>query len=616
MSMLNTGISGLSAAQVQLSTIGNNISNANTDGYSRQLVSQADRVQPGNGRYTVGGGVDVAKVQRAYSDYVTSAMWTSNAGLQRASTTNDLASALNNALAGSGDLQGSLDNLYGGFSAVANAPSDSGARQALLGSASSLAAVFNTLGQQFASQQKQINGQIDSAVRGVNTLSANIASLNSQIRQASASGAPNALLDQRDQLVNQLSGSLGVSAVTERDGTLSVYTSTGQSLVSGSNSYALSARNDPYDSSRLNVFDPSGTDVTGRLSGGSLGALLNYRSGTLDPAQNRLGQAAIGLASSVNAQQAQGLDRNGQPGQPIFDVPSPAVLPSSGNAGSAQVSASVGNLSTLGADDYTLKFSGSAWSLSTRAGQSVPLSTRPDGSLSGAGLVFNVSAGAQAGDSFAIQPTRDAAAGLSVVLTDPAGVAAAAAFTVAPASGSISVSDPGNPALLGKATVSFPTVSTYAITDASGNPLGGGAYAPGQSLSANGWSFTPGGIPAAGASFAIAPNTNSLNDNSNALSLASLADRGVLDGGSNSIVASFTQLTTQIGSAGSQAASNLATQTSLHGQAVAAQQSLSGVNLDEEAANLVRFQQAYQASAQIISAAQSTFSSLLAAVQR
>lgn len=616
MSMLNTGISGLSAAQVQLNTIGNNISNANTDGYSRQLVSQADRVLPGNGRYTVGGGVDVAKVQRAYSDYLTSAMWTSNAGLQRASTTNDLASALNNALASSGDLQGALDNLYGGFSAVANAPSDSSARQALLGSASSLAAVFNTLGQQFASQQKQINGQIDSAVKGINALSANIAGLNSQIRQASAGGAPNALLDQRDQLVSQLSGSLGVSAVTERDGTLSVYTSTGQSLVSGSNSYALSSGNDPYDSSRLNVLDPSGTDVTARLSGGSLGALLNYRSGTLDPAQNRLGQAAIGLASSVNAQQAQGLDRNGEVGKPIFDVPPPAVLPASGNGGSAQVSATVGDASKLTTDDYTLSFNGSDWSLRTRAGQSVPLATEPDGSRSGAGMVFNVSTGAQAGDSYAVQPTRDAAAGLSVALTDPAGVAAASAFSVSPAGGSVEVGDASNPALLSKATVSFPTAGTYAINDASGNELMSGPYAPGQSVGANGWSFTPSGSPAAGDTVAIAPNTDGLNDNSNALSLAGLADRGVLDGGSNSVIASFTQLTTQIGSAGSQAASNLSTQTSLHNQAVAAQQSLSGVNLDEEAANLVRFQQAYQASAQIISAAQSIFSSLLAAVQR
>lgn len=622
--LLSTGISALNAAQVALNTVGNNISNAGTDGYSREVVRQVERVAPSSPRYTIGGGVDVVAVERAYSSYLTSSVWSSNANLSRASTYNELTTTLNSALSASGDLQGALDNFYGGFDTVANAPGSGSGRQALLGDASALVSVFNTLGAQFAGQQKQINGQITNTVKSVNTTLDNIADLNRRIHDSLGSGAPNALLDQRDALVNTLSGYLGVTAVSESDGTLSIYSTSGQSLVSGSNTFKLSTSSDSYDTGRVNVVDAAGTDITSRLGGGQLGALLDYRSNVLDPAQNRLGQAAIGLATSINTQQAKGLDLNGQLGSPIFSLPAPQVLPNSGNTGTATVAATVSDVSALDTSDYTLRYDGSAWSLATAAGQAVALTSNPDGSLSGAGLTFTPSAGAQAGDSFRIQPTRNAANGLAVALTDPSGIAAAAALQGQPASAntgsaavaSLGVTDATDPALLDGVTVSFPTAGTYAITDAGGTVLGSGAYTAGQTLSANGWSLALSGAPAAGDSFSISANSNGLNDNSNALALSGLADAGVLDGGNTSVIDNYTLLTTQIGNAGAQASSNLTTQTSLYNQAMSAQQAVSGVNLDEEAANLVRYQQAYQASAQIISTSQSIFSSLLAAVQR
>lgn len=621
--LLSTGISGLNAAQVALATVGNNISNTDTPGYSRQVVRQVETISPGVPGLTIGSGVNVQAVERAYSDYLTGAVWSSNANLQRATSYNELTGTLNSALSSSGDLQAALDSFYGGFDTVASAPSDSSGRQALLGDAQGVVTVFNTLGKQLSSQQSQINSQITNTVKSVDTILDNIASLNGQIRQTAVNGQPNALLDQRDQLVGQLSGYLGVTAVAEKDHTLSVYSTSGQSLVSGSNAFKLGAGGDGYDPTRVDVFDSSGTDVTGRLSGGSLGALLDYRSNVLDPAQNQLGQAAIALASSVNTQQSRGLDLNGQQGGPIFSLTSPLTLPASSNQGTATVSTSISDVSSLKASDYTLRYDGAAWSLTSTAGQSVALTTNPDGSLSGAGLTFSVGAGAQAGDSYRIQPTRGAAAGLSVSLTDPSGIAAAAAVAASPAAAntgtgsvnSLTVTDPANAALLGGATVSFPTGTTYQITDASGTVLGSGPYTAGQPLNANGWSLSLSGTPAAGDSFAVAANTNGLNDNANALALGGLADTGILDGGNTSIIDAYTNLTTQIGNAGSLAASNLKTQTALNDQAVSAQQAVSGVNLDEEAANLVRYQQSYQASAQVISASQTIFSSLLAAVR-
>ena len=622
--LLSTGVSGLNAAQVALNTVGNNITNAGTDGYSREVVRQTERVAPSGQQYTIGGGVDVVAVERAYSSYLTQAVWTGNANLQRANTYNDLAGTLNSMLSASGDLQGALDNFYGAFDTVANAPGDSSARQALLGNASAVASVFNTLGTQLDSQQKQINGQIGNTVASINTTLDNIASLNRKIHDSMGSGTPNALLDQRDALVNTLSGYLGVTAVAQSDGTLSVYSSSGQSLVSGNNAFKLSVGNDAYDAGRTDVFDSGGTDITSRLGGGTLGALLDYRSNVLDPAQNRLGQAAIALASSVNAQQGKGLDLNGQLGQPIFSLPAPQALAANGNTGTATVGVQVSDVSALGTSDYLLRYDGSAWSLSTAAGQSVPLTTNPDGTLGAAGLTFSVSGTAQAGDSYRIQPTRNAASGLAVSLADPSGIAAATALKGTAAGGNtgtgavsaLTVADAGNAALLDGATVSFPTAGTYQITDGGGAVLASGAYTPGQALSANGWSLTLSGTPAAGDSFAVAANSNGLNDNGNALSLAALADIGVLAGGTRSVIDDYTLLTTEIGNAGAQAASNVTTQTSLYNQAMSAQQSVSGVNLDEEAASLVKYQQAYQASAQIISTAQSIFSSLLAAVQR
>ncbi|WP_114241646.1 flagellar hook-associated protein FlgK [Dyella sp. C9] len=619
--LLSIGSSGLSAAQIALNTVGNNITNVNTTGYSRQTVVQTEAISGTGTRYTTGSGVDVQSVQRAYSSYLTSAMWTANSSMQSASTTNDLATTLNNVLSAT-SLQSSMDSFYSAFSTLANASGSTSSRQALLGSASSLVTMFNTLGQQLQSQQSQVNSQITSTVNSINSVASNIASLNSQIAQA-GSNVPNDLLDQRDNLVQTLSGYLGVSTSTQPDGTISIYATNGQALVSGSTSYALSSGNNAYDSSQTDVFDSTGTDISNKVSGGTLGALLNYRTNTLQPVQNQLGQVAIAMASGVNSQQAQGLDANGNQGSAMFSVPSPAVLASSANKGSATVSASISDVSKLTTSDYVMTYDGSNWNLQTTSGQSVTMTTNPDGSLSADGLTISVSGTPQAGDSYEIQPTRQAASGLGVSMTSANGIAAAALLgatasssnTGSGAISSVSITDPSNSALTGAATLTFPTASSYQVTDSSGNVISSGSYTAGQTISANGWSVTPSGTPAANDSFSIGLNSNGLNDTSNALTMSGLADSDVLNGGSTSVTDAFSQLTTTVGNAGSQASTNLTTQTSLYNQAVSAQQSVSGVNLDEEAADLVKYQQAYQASAQVISTAQTIFASLITAIQ-
>jgi flagellar hook-associated protein 1 len=627
-SMISIGISGLNAAQVALSTVSNNIANAGTVGYSDESVNQTESIAQNSGRLTIGSGVDVVSVQRAYSQFLTSAVWSSNSGLQGATTMNGLTSTLNSLLSNSGNLQTSLDNFYGGFGTVASSPSGSSTREAALGGASSVAGVYNTLAQQLSQQSTAVNGQIGNTVTSINNLSAQIAKLNGQIGEAGPSGTPNSLLDQRDSLVQQLAGLTGMSAVSESNGSVSVYTSAGQALVSGTQSYALTAGSNQYDPTSTDVFDSAGNDITSQLTGGTLGALINYRSNVLQTSQNLLGQSAIALASSVNGQQAQGLDLNGKQGQPIFSVGSPTVLPSSNNSsGGASVTASVSDVSKLTSSDYVLSYTGTGtgtngWSLSTTGGQSVSLAANPDGSLSADGLTFDVSGTAQKGDSYEIEPTRNAATSLAVSMTDPNGIAAAAALTATAASantgtgkvGSISVSNASNANLLAGASVKFGAGGAYTVTDGNGNTTTG-TYTAGQPITADGWSLTLTGTPASGDSFSVAANTNGLNDNSNALSLAALSDAGVLNGGKTSVVSSYANLTTQIGTAGSQATADLTTQTNLFNQAQSSQQSVAGVNINQEAANLVQFQQAYQASAQVISTAQQLFTSLITAIQ-
>ncbi|BFI97091.1 MAG: flagellar hook-associated protein FlgK [Rhodanobacter sp.] len=627
-SLLNIGVSGLNAAQLALQVTGNNIANASTAGYSEQSVQQVDMVGQNNGRYTMGTGVDVIGVQRAYSQYLTQALWSSNSAMQGATANNSLAAALNGLLQNSGNLQSAMDSFYGGFNAVANAPSDLSARQALLGDGSTLTAAFNTFGQQLDQQRQQINTQISDTVGNINTLVQQIATLNTSISQAGSS-QPNALLDQRDSLVNQLAGDTGISVAAQPDGTLSIYSTSGQVMVSGSYSYGFQVGSSPYDTSTTDVLNASGTDISSSLTGGTLGALLSYRTNTLDAAQNQLGRTALAVAQGVNAQQSNGLTLTGANGKPIFVVPYPSVAAMKANMGNATVSASVSDIASLTNNNYILTYTGSStapsangWSLATTGGNSVALTANANGTLSADGLTFTVSGGAQVGDSFQILPTQNVASGISMATSDPKAIAAAAALVGKPATAntggatvdSVNVTDNTNSNVFSGATVTFGAGGNYTVTDGAGNTTTG-TYASGTPIQFDGWSMSLSGTPSSGDSFTVAENSSGLNDNTNALALAGLGNVGILDGGKTTTVGAYADLTNQIGLAGSMAASNLTTQTGLYNQATSAQQSLAGVNLDQEAANLIKYQQAYQASAQVISSSQTLFSSLISALQ-
>jgi flagellar hook-associated protein 1 FlgK len=616
--LLGTGISGLLAARVALDTTGHNIANASVPGYSRQSVTLATREPERAGSYFIGQGVDVVGVQRAYSQYLTTALWNQDSSLQRAATFNQLTQDLNNLLGGSNNLQSALDGFYASVQDAANDPASASTRQAMLGKAGSLAGTFHTLDQQLGQQSAQVNQRISDSVSAINSLSQSIASLNQQIQsQASGGTPPSDLLDRRDQLVQQLSEQVGVT-VSAQGNSINVFTGNGQTLVSGSTALALKATPDPYDPTRVNVVSQTGATLDGQLQGGNLGGLLDYRGSVLEPARNQLGRVAIAFASAVNAQHQQGMDLDGQLGGDLFSLPAPQAFPAEGNAGNATLTASIADVGALQASDYTLKFDGSNWTVATSGGNPVPVTgsgTAAD-PLSFDGLQLVVAGSASAGDTFKVQPTRAAAGGIQLAVTDPNQLALAAPFKITGAdgnqatAGAMKITDAGNADVLQPVSIEFTSATTYSI-----NGTGSYPYSAGAPIEVNGWSLSLNGTPATGDQFSIQPNSDGVGDNSNALALGNTADVGVLSGGTVSAGVAYASLIADTGTTGAQAQVNLDSQTSLYQQAQQAQQSVAGVNLDEEAGNLIKYQQSYQAAAQVISTANTIFDTLIGAVR-
>jgi len=619
--LLSTGVSGLLASQVGLSTVGHNISNVNTAGYTRQTTTFNARTPQFNGGYYVGTGADAVSVQRSYSQFLTQSVWSATSGQSRATQFATLTASVNNAVSGSSNLQTALDGFFGAVSDVANAPVDTASRQALIGKANSLVSTYRSLASQFQSLDQSTNQQISSSVDSINALSQSIADLNGQIQKSYAGGAvPNDLLDSRDQAVASLSAIVGVSVTQSSDHMYTVTVGNGLALANGTQATKLSTATNAYDSSRLEVTAPGGTVISSQLGSGSLGATFDFRSTVLDPARNQLGRAAIALTSAYNAQSAKGIDLNGDAGGDMFGIASPAVFNNVNNKGTGSIAATVSDVSKLGSSDYIMRFDGVNWSASTTAGVTVPMTgtgTATD-PLKIDGVSMVVSPGAVAGDSFEVQPTRNAASTISVAVSDTSKIAASGPLAATKGSGNtgkatlgaLTTTDVTNPAFNKPSTITFTSPTTYTIDGGASQ-----TYADGDTITGNGWTLKLSGVPAANDTFSVKPAGSASGDNGNALALADVANKGVLDNGVTTVGKAYSQLIAQVGTAGSQANTAQDAQQSILDQATSAQQSLSGVNMDEEASNLLRFQQAYAASAQVINAANTIFDSLLTAVR-
>lgn len=619
--ILSTGASALLAYQAALNTTSHNIANANTAGYSRQrvdLVAKAPSTAAGG--YS-GNGVDVANIQRITDALVNARLQSSNSAYSRIEVYESYASQIDTLLSDSATgLSTPLQSFFDAAGALANAPTSTAARQSLLGSAQSLSSRINELQSQLDGMNSQINQTLSATVASINEDTQALARLNQQIANASSvygGQTPNDLLDQRDQLVQKIAGQIGISTALQDDGSLNVFTASGQALVIGQQAVALGTAPDAYGSGALDV-TYNGKPITAQLSGGTVGGLLDARREVIDPARRELGQLAAGIAAAVNAQNAAGVDANGNRGGDLLTMPAGAAYAANTNTGNATLGVAIDDVAALDGSDYVLRFDGTAWTATDAAsGASVALSgsgTAGDPLMLG-GVAVTLSGSAQAGDHFLVQPTAGAAAQLRLATSDPARIAAATAVSASAASGNsatvgaIAVGDGSNGALTDPVTISFIDASTYQI-DGSGSY----AYTAGSPISVNGWSLTLNGTPAAGDSFAVKQTGANSSDNANAKALAQLGSLAVFaDGGT--ISAAQSALTTAAATRAQQASLALDAQAAVQTQAETARDSVSGVNLDEEAADLIRFQQAYQAAAQVIATANEIFQSLLQATR-
>ena len=621
------GLSGLNAAQAGMATTQQNIANANTPGYSMQQIVQTASTAQYTGSGYIGQGTNVSTVQRIYNDFLNTQILQGQAQASQLNTYQTQVTQLDN-LIGSPTvgLSPAIQGFFNAANSVATSPSSVPARQSLLSAAQSLTAQFQSLGQQITGMSASLNGQIGTSVSTVNTLAQQIAALNQNIVLAQGTGQPpNDLLDQRDQLINQLNQQIKATVVKQSDGSYSVFIATGQSLVVGNQSYGLKAVQSPTDPGHTEVaYTANGATIPlpqSGIQGGVLGGLLAFRDQSLNPALNALGQVATGIASSVNQQNRLGQDLNGVLGGNIFNVPAPVVNSASNNTGNAVIAANITNPNALTSSDYQLKANGGgSYTLTRLSDNSVTNFSAMPQTVDG--FTLNLSSGAAAaGDTFLIRPTAMAAQGISVAITDPAKIAAAAPILASAAltntgsgvisNGTVNPPAPVNANLQNPVSITFTSPTTFTVSGAVPPVIGTVAYASGQTISYNGWTTQLSGTPAAGDVFNIAPNTNAVGDNRNALLMAGLQTQNTLSGGTMSVQGAYDQLVAQIGNTTSSVTQSSTAQTTMVNQLVQTQQSVSGVNLDQEAANLMRYQRAYQAAGQAIKVANTLFDTLL-----
>jgi flagellar hook-associated protein 1 FlgK len=646
--LLNIGKTGLFAAQAGLSTTGHNIANANVAGYSRQVVVQASALAQDFGYGFVGNGTTVADIKRYTDEFlnvqVRAAQSSSSALDAYSAQINQVDNLLADPTAG---LSPALQDFFKAVQDVASNPAEIASRQALLSNSEALASRFQAMSGRLDEMRQGVNSQITSNVNLINSYAQQIARLNDQIGAVSgATGQqPNDLLDARDQLVLDLNKQVKATVVRGDNNSLTVSIGNGQPLVVGGRTYQLAATASATDPTRLQVGYVSNGKVTelpdSAFNGGELGGLMDFRSSTLDPAINALGRVAIGLAATVNAQHRLGQDAAGVLGGDLFKVPAPVITANKYNQfnGANPVKAVVSDVTRLTASDYAVSFDGTNYSV-MRLPNGQPAATASatyPQTLSMDGVDFSFDAAASAGDSFLVRPTANGAAQMSVEIKDAAKVAAAApVMTSAPignkGSGKISEGTvdanyllPGN-ALSGPVTLKydtataslsgFPALQAVTVTTAAGSTTyaaGTAAipYTAGASYSFGGASVTMSGQPADQDTFVIDKNNGATRDNRNMRLIGDLQAKRIFDGNNATYQSSYAQLVGTVGNKAREVQVTAEATATLLAQATASQQNVAGVNLDEEAANLLKYQQAYQAAGKVMQIASTLFDTLL-----
>jgi len=671
--LIGIGLSGVLGHQAALNTTANNITNANTPGYSRQEVQFETQEGRRTGAGTIGSGVSVANIRRLADAYLSQQLREDSTLFGEQNAFNAELTRLDNLLGGEDTgLNKALNNFFSAMQNAAEDPTSLPQRQLVLSEAQQLVNRFQGLNQEFIQQRESVKTQMQQGVKDANTLLKSIAELNLAISESPglAQGRePLELMDKRDEKLRQLSELVSIR-VTEVEGSqVNVSLSNGLSLVTGANAAEFATRSSAEDPTRLEFTLTSGGRtllVDEQIQGGKLGGLRAFDEMALKPAFDELGRLAIAISAAINHQHEIGMDLEGDLGGNFFsDVNSLAVqrsrvVPNGNNdrTTTGQLAVEITDSSQLPAGTWELQFSGDGRSyelIDTISGDTVKQGRLPDpvqSEINMPGFNIRVEGGEfNAGDKYLIQPSRNAAENMQLNIRREEDLAFASPIRASASDNNLGTAEIGQGAMLnvrnpntgallpgfqsrgelanGPLNIEFTNYDAatgtydYEITDTPGNNvLETGNYDPkkvnvffsddpSDGSRYQGFQFEMTGEPAVGDEFTIDFNKNGVSDNRNAELLAALGTKNTLNGGSQNFTEGYAGLVEDIGVKTRQSQLDKDAGATLLEQSTNQRESVSGVNLDEEAGKLIQYQAAYNASAQVMSVAQDLFNTLL-----
>ena len=634
-SLMSLGTSALYAANAQLLTTSNNIANANTPGYSRQSVQLETAGSAYNSSGYFGRGVNVATVTRAANMFLSQQAVATGAAAAADGVQRDMLSQLEKVFpGGEAGLGYAATRIFNAFADVAATPGDLAARQAVLGRLEDFASLARSSSDQIEAMQANVVHDVAGSISEVNTLATQMAKLNLAIAAATnRNQQPNDLLDQRDELVRRIGAQVQVHTVQSPDQTVAVYVGSGQTLVLGGASFKLVPQADSYDPSRIAVGISIGGQITQldtqSIGEGQVAGLLRFQQGDLAEARNRLGQLVAATGTTLNTQQALGLDLQGQPGSPLLMLSGPQALPAQTNARAgagyaASVSIAIANPAALTASDYRLvpdPANGGQFIVTRLADNKVFAPVVDGDTIDGFSITVGAS-GPQPGDSFLLRPVTAAASGVTVALKNPRGLAAASPLTAV-----VSAANTGTATIAALQITAAPAstyqtmtlrfdddLGNYSLLDGADAVLVSGSFTAGRPIVYDGMALTLNGLARSGDRVAISLTANPAASNGNALRFDDLANRALVDG--VTVSDAYANLMADVGVRVQGAVAAADTTATVAQRARAELSADVGVNLDEEAARLIQFQQSYQAAAKVLQTAQTLFDTLLASVNR
>ena len=640
--LMSLGIKAMAANYAGLQTTSHNISNANVSGFSRQQTELATAKGQFTGAGFFGRGVDVTSVTRSHNAFLTreaaSARSLSSMDGTRLQQLQRLESVFKTGETGLG---AATSNFMDAVVDLSSRPADLATRRVVLARAGDLAARFSEAGDALDAMQGGVQSELRAAVADVNSLAKSIAQANQRIAELRGLGQPaNDLLDERDRLISRLSTHVQVTRMEAEDGTMAIFIDGGQRLVLGTNAATLKVLQDESDPSRAAVGISEGSSqrrLGGSTLGGGLGGLLRFQNEDLTAARSRVGQLAASLAGAINDGQLKGLNLQAPLGQvpslALFSIGAPAALPHAANAVGGtgapigQITLTTTDASALQASEYDLQetaVGSGSWVLTRLSdGQTTAV-------VSGTvvdGMRIDFTAAPVAGDRFLLQPVTRAANTMARLLDDPRDLAAASPLLATTSSANVgtaavsSLRMTGTPVAGATATVTFTSNTgdySWTLVDSSNAVIGsgvgtwqGGQTIPQAPLDINGFAMQLSGVPRLGDLITVAPTPAAAvaTNNGNALAMLALRDAATTAG--RTATDAWADAMADIGVRVQSGQASAAISEAVAGQTEEARSAQSGVNLDEEAARLIQYQQSYQAAAKILQVAQSLFDTLL-----